>query len=66
MAAQCVRYIPSIQDPDAFSCFVTKSTDKINHKFNCNSKCKTVKQLKNLGVDGIIIKLMLAKQLAFT
>ena len=65
MAVQCVMCIPSIQDPDAFSCFVTKSTDKINHNFNCNSKCKTVKQLKNL-VDGIIIKLMLAKQLAFT
>ena len=29
----------SIQVTDTFSSFVTKSAYKINHNFNCNSKC---------------------------
>ena len=69
----------SIPVTDTFSSFVTKSAYKINHNFNCNSKyliyllsCKhvvnstLVKQLTSLGVDGIITKRMLEKQLVVT
>ena len=68
-----------INETGIFKLPTTKSEYKINHNFNCNSKClisccvpkhvvnnTLIKQLTSLGVDGIITKQMLEKQLVKT
>ena len=59
----------SIQVTDTFSSFARKSAYKINHNFNCNSKCLIyLLSYKTCGkqYNGIISKRMLEKKLVVT